>query len=199
MVEAGVFKADTLWARARQAQEQGRALAVGHVIPIASRHEIVNPVFADFIAGAGESYSRNGYDMVLSVVPDDAEEEGGHGALELDPQMGLARLIDAAHREAQAIETPQDGVQVVGQAQAEQVQHRRVEVVDRRDVLDRLIAEAPALACPAQPSTPQPAVEICSVFKAAMGSDPLAALDAADGEGALQESPLQRLIAGAYP
>ncbi|MBN2630690.1 MAG: substrate-binding domain-containing protein [Rhodobacteraceae bacterium] len=52
----------------------GRAMAVGHVIPIATRHEIVNPVFADFIAGAGETYSRNGYDMVLSVVPDDQEE-----------------------------------------------------------------------------------------------------------------------------
>lgn len=53
----------------------GRAMAVGHVIPVATRHEIVNPVFADFIAGAGETYSRNGYDMVLSVVPDDAEED----------------------------------------------------------------------------------------------------------------------------
>jgi LacI family transcriptional regulator len=52
----------------------GRAMAVGHVIPIATRHEIVNPVFADFIAGAGETYSRNNYDMVLSVVPDDDEE-----------------------------------------------------------------------------------------------------------------------------
>lgn len=52
----------------------GRAMAVGHVIPLATRHEIVNPVFADFIAGAGETYSRNDYDMVLSVVSD-AEEE----------------------------------------------------------------------------------------------------------------------------
>ena len=52
----------------------GRAMAVGHVIPLATRHEIVNPVFADFIAGAGEVYSRNGYDMLLSVVPDDNEE-----------------------------------------------------------------------------------------------------------------------------
>lgn len=52
----------------------GRAMAVGHVIPIASRHEIVNPVFADFIAGAGETYSRHDYDMVLSVVPDEDEE-----------------------------------------------------------------------------------------------------------------------------
>ncbi|NJM83074.1 MAG: LacI family DNA-binding transcriptional regulator, partial [Tabrizicola sp.] len=53
----------------------GRAMAVGHVIPIATRHEIVNPVFADFIAGAGETYSRNDYDMILSVVPDEGEEE----------------------------------------------------------------------------------------------------------------------------
>ncbi|WP_151717601.1 substrate-binding domain-containing protein [Gemmobacter serpentinus] len=52
----------------------GRALAVGHVIPVATQHEIVNPIFADFIAGAGEIYSRNGYDMLLSVVADDGEE-----------------------------------------------------------------------------------------------------------------------------
>lgn len=51
----------------------GRAMAVGHVIPIATRHEIVNPVFADFIAGAGESYARAGYDMVLSIVSDEDE------------------------------------------------------------------------------------------------------------------------------
>ncbi len=52
----------------------GRAMAVGHVIPVAAQHEIVNPVFADFIAGAGETYSRNGYDMLLSVVPDENED-----------------------------------------------------------------------------------------------------------------------------
>lgn len=53
----------------------GRALAIGHVIPLATRHEIMNPIFADFIAGAGETYSRNGYDMLLSVVPDEEEEQ----------------------------------------------------------------------------------------------------------------------------
>lgn len=58
----------------------GRARAVGHVIPVASRHEMVNPIFADFIAGAGETYSRNDYDMVLSVVPD-AQEEDTYRAL----------------------------------------------------------------------------------------------------------------------
>jgi LacI family transcriptional regulator len=33
----------------------GRAMAIGHVIPVASKHEMVNPIFADFIAGAGET------------------------------------------------------------------------------------------------------------------------------------------------
>ena len=51
----------------------GRAMAVGHVIPVATKSEIMNPIFSDFIAGAGETYSKNGYDMLLSVVPDDAE------------------------------------------------------------------------------------------------------------------------------
>lgn len=51
----------------------GRAMAIGHVIPLATRHEIVNPIFADFIAGAGEVYSRSGYDMLISVVADDDE------------------------------------------------------------------------------------------------------------------------------
>lgn len=52
----------------------GQSRAIGHIIPISTSHEIVNPIFADFIAGAGEVYSRAGYDMVLSVVPDDEEE-----------------------------------------------------------------------------------------------------------------------------
>jgi LacI family transcriptional regulator len=52
----------------------GKALAIGHVIPVSSQHEVVNPVFADFIAGAGETYTLNGYEMLLSMVGD-AEEE----------------------------------------------------------------------------------------------------------------------------
>lgn len=51
----------------------GRAMAVGHVIPVETRHEIVNPIFADFIAGAGEAYSKAGYDLILSIVPDGDE------------------------------------------------------------------------------------------------------------------------------
>lgn len=53
----------------------GRSMAIGHVIPISTKHEIVNPIFADFIAAAGEVYSRNAHDMLLSVVADVDEEK----------------------------------------------------------------------------------------------------------------------------
>ncbi|SFA70035.1 transcriptional regulator, LacI family [Poseidonocella pacifica] len=52
----------------------GRSMAIGHVIPLRTQHEMMNPVFADFIAGAGETYSRNGYDLILSVVGPRDEE-----------------------------------------------------------------------------------------------------------------------------
>ena len=52
----------------------GQALAIGHVIPVSDSHEMVNPIFGDFIAGAGETYSKNGYEMLLSVV-DDSDEQ----------------------------------------------------------------------------------------------------------------------------
>lgn len=58
-----------------QSLATGRARAIGHVIPQSTRHEIVNVVFADFIVGAGEVYAAHGYDMVMSMVPDNAEEE----------------------------------------------------------------------------------------------------------------------------
>lgn len=53
----------------------GQARAIGHVIPQSSKHEMVNVVFADFIAGAGEVYGQNGFDMLMSMVADDAEVE----------------------------------------------------------------------------------------------------------------------------
>jgi len=53
----------------------GRAQAIGHVIPISSKHEMVNPIFGDFIAGAGETYARAGYEMLISVVEDSRAHE----------------------------------------------------------------------------------------------------------------------------
>ena len=52
----------------------GRAMAIGHVIPLSTQHEMVNPIFSDFVTGAGEVYSKHGYDVLLSIVPDIDEE-----------------------------------------------------------------------------------------------------------------------------
>ena len=54
---------------------RGHSRTIGHVIPLSTQHEMVNPVFADFIAGAGERYSAAGYDMQLTIVEDRREEE----------------------------------------------------------------------------------------------------------------------------
>ncbi|MEV8465418.1 substrate-binding domain-containing protein [Fluviibacterium sp. DFM31] len=53
----------------------GRAMAVGLVVPVNSRHERVNPIFADFIAGAGDVLSARGYDIMLSLASGEDEAE----------------------------------------------------------------------------------------------------------------------------
>jgi len=52
----------------------GRAMSIGHLLPMSNEHEMVNPVFSDFIAGAGKRYAEKGYDLLLSVVRDEDEE-----------------------------------------------------------------------------------------------------------------------------
>lgn len=85
----------------------GRSMAIGHVIPLSQNHEMVNPVFSDFIAGAGEIYSENGYDMLLSVVKDVDEAQSYrnfatkrsvdgvivHGPRANDPRVKLLREL----------------------------------------------------------------------------------------------------------
>lgn len=65
----------------------GRAMAIGHVLPRARGYEMVNPVFADFVAGAGEIYAERGYDMIVSFV-------GGDDELRAYRQMVSARSVD---------------------------------------------------------------------------------------------------------
>lgn len=80
----------------------GRAMAIGHVVPL-SEHDMINPIFADFIAGAGEGYSEAGYNMLLSVVPADGQDAAYramaaaqsvdgvmvHAPVERDPRIAL--------------------------------------------------------------------------------------------------------------
>ncbi|WP_417249211.1 substrate-binding domain-containing protein [Celeribacter sp.] len=85
----------------------GRTHAVGHVIPLSTKHEVVNPVFTDFVAGASEIYSRENYDMHLTVVPDESEAQAYrkiaskgstdglivHGPKQNDPRITLLQEI----------------------------------------------------------------------------------------------------------
>ncbi|MEP2534277.1 substrate-binding domain-containing protein [Shimia sp.] len=48
----------------------GRAMMIGHVIPTSTQHEMVNPVFGDFVGGASDAYSQFGYDMMFARVGD---------------------------------------------------------------------------------------------------------------------------------
>lgn len=52
----------------------GRAMVIGHVIPASTQHEMFNPIFGDFVAGASLAYARFGYDMLFTRVADDTEE-----------------------------------------------------------------------------------------------------------------------------
>lgn len=98
----------------------GRANAIGHVIPTTTTHEMVNPIFGDFIAGAGETYAKHGYDIVLSTVEDGGEEKiyrafktrgtvDGvilHGPKMNDPRIELLHEIDlpfAVHGRASGV------------------------------------------------------------------------------------------------
>ena len=51
----------------------GRAMTIGHVIPVNST-EAFNPIFGEFIAGANIAYSNRGYELLLSMVKEDSEE-----------------------------------------------------------------------------------------------------------------------------
>ncbi len=79
----------------------GLSMTIGHLIPVSTKHEIVNPIFADFIAGAGETYARHGYDMMLSLVEDGNEERAYRelkakgsvdGIIVHSPKMGDPRI-----------------------------------------------------------------------------------------------------------
>lgn len=53
----------------------GKSKTIGHVVPLAS-HDMINPHFSDFVAGACEVYNERGYDMLMSVV-----DSGTEGAI----------------------------------------------------------------------------------------------------------------------
>ena len=48
----------------------GQSFTIGHVIPISTKNELLNPILTDFLAGASEAYERAGYDLLLLFIAD---------------------------------------------------------------------------------------------------------------------------------
>ncbi|WP_295807278.1 substrate-binding domain-containing protein [uncultured Nitratireductor sp.] len=78
----------------------GKSLMIGHVVSL-SEHIMINPHFADFIAGAGEVYGQNGYDVLLRLAPleeqeriyrDLAEDQRVDGVVVHGPLTGDSRI-----------------------------------------------------------------------------------------------------------
>ncbi|MFA8442650.1 substrate-binding domain-containing protein [Yoonia sp.] len=138
----------------------GQALAIGHVIPVSSKHEMVNPIFGDFIAGAGETYSRHGYEMILSIV-DDADERriySGlksrravdgviiHGPRMNDPRLGLLHELGlpfAVHGRATGYDKPYAWLDVNNRSAFLRATdflfdlgHRRIALINGLEVMD---------------------------------------------------------------
>lgn len=84
----------------------GKSMSIGHVVPL-GHHMMIDPHFAEFIAGAGEAYAREGHDMLISVVPEADQDRvyrqlaasrkvDGlivHGPKQNDPRVALLREL----------------------------------------------------------------------------------------------------------
>ncbi|WP_425100058.1 LacI family DNA-binding transcriptional regulator [Tropicibacter sp. S64] len=101
----------------------GRARAIGHILPVSHQHEMVNPIFGDFVQGAAALYARHGYEVVISLVEDIKEEAAYraikargnvdgiivHGPRMADARIGLLQELNmpfVVHGRASDIHTP---------------------------------------------------------------------------------------------
>lgn len=53
----------------------GQTMTIAHVLTFSDRHEMMNPVYGDFIFGASETYREAGYHIHLAVVADGDQEQ----------------------------------------------------------------------------------------------------------------------------
>jgi len=138
----------------------GRANAIGHVLPLSAQHEMVNPVFGDFIAGAGEAYSKANCDLHLTLVPDGEEEEAYrllstkgnvdgvivHGPRMKDPRIALLHDIGlpfVVHGRASDVDLPYSWLDVDNQRAFQRATqflldlgHRRIALINGLEFMD---------------------------------------------------------------
>lgn len=139
----------------------GKALAIGHVIPMSTKHEMVNPIFGDFIAGAGEIYARNGFEMIISIVDSNNNEDAVyrglqsrravdgvvvHGPRMHDPRIPLLqdlRLPFVVHGRASGITSPYSWLDVNNRRAFQRAAdflvdlgHRRIALINGLETMD---------------------------------------------------------------
>ncbi|GFE49996.1 LacI family transcriptional regulator [Roseobacter cerasinus] len=138
----------------------GRAMAIGHIIPFSNQNEMVNVVFADFIAGAGEVYAGHGYSMSLALVRDEDElsayrgvaEKGAvdgiivHSPARDDPRIAVLADLDIpflVHGRVSEVKTPYAWLDVnntcaiaTGTGHLLDLGHRRIGLINGEERLD---------------------------------------------------------------
>ena len=144
----------------------GRAMSIGHLLPMSNKHEMVNPVFSDFIAGAGKRYAERGYDLLLSVVRDEDEEAtyrdlatrgavdgvGVHGPKVNDTRIALLTELGlpfVVHGRSSAVNTDYNWVDVNNRSAFERATsllldlgHRDIALINGLDDMDFAVRRA---------------------------------------------------------
>lgn len=138
----------------------GRAMAIGHVIPLNNQHQMSNVLFADFIAGAGRTYAQEGYEMRISFVEEEAQTEAFatlarnrsvdglivHGPKRKDPRIAALKELELpflVHGRSSDVVEPYGWLDV-GSFQAmqqatdylTQLGHRRIGFLNGPEVMD---------------------------------------------------------------
>ena len=139
---------------------KGRSMSIGHIIPFSNQNEMVNVVFADFIAGAGEVYANHGYSMTLSLVRDEEEltayrgvaEKGAvdgiivHSPTRNDPRIAFLTALDIpflVHGRASEVTIPYAWMDVNNRRAIEiatkhliDLGHRRIGLINGQEKMD---------------------------------------------------------------
>lgn len=78
---------------------KGKAMSIAHVVPVANRNDVFNPIFAEFIASASQTYSLYGYELMLKIAKSEDEESTYRG-------LAATRAVDGVIMHSPRCEDP---------------------------------------------------------------------------------------------
>ncbi|WP_171212377.1 LacI family DNA-binding transcriptional regulator [Ruegeria sp. HKCCA5426] len=138
----------------------GRSMVIGHVIPSSSQHEMVNPIFGDFVAGAARKYAEHGYDMMFTNADDTSIERAyrdlfQRGAVDgvvlqgpkvNEPRIGVLSRMGVpfiVHGRATGVDGPYDWIDVNNKSSFQRATkflidlgHRRIALINGLEDMD---------------------------------------------------------------